>query len=478
MARHASRFLPALALAVIMAASANAMFMRPSAAPIDRLIANTEAYIKEHPKDASGYYTLARIHYLAFWMKKDAVAGMEGDGKSLPSLSSDQMQGGMGGGMRPPLGGGAVVVPKDLTEEQQIAHAKAADENYRKAIDMDPKNASYHLGLASLLEQAASSSAATVALAGSAEGVKPVADQPDLYKALRSTTYKERTDAADKLRAMLPGITPNLVKQMGVETDVEAKKLLANIIGDWARMSAMDQYAQAFDLAVATDLKITNRPLMGLQTLVSYESATQYEELSKDLPAASKADELTKMQTAKKQLEGKRMGPVTPVIFSLEKGKTLADLVSPEVTTTFDLDGTSRGWTWNWVKPDAAILAWDPNHTGKITSGCQLFGNVTFNMLWSDGYRALDALDDNRDGVLSGDELHGLVIWYDRNGNGISDPGEVIPIEQTGIKSIKVHPDTPTSGDAARTPTATNGIVTKSGMALPTWDWIATPRRR
>ena len=54
MARHASRFLPALALAVIMAASANAMFMRPSAAPIDRLIANTEAYIKEHPKDASG----------------------------------------------------------------------------------------------------------------------------------------------------------------------------------------------------------------------------------------------------------------------------------------------------------------------------------------------------------------------------------------------------------------------------------------
>ena len=45
---------------------AGAMFALPTPAPIDRLIANTTAYVKEKPNDAHGYYTLARIHYLAF----------------------------------------------------------------------------------------------------------------------------------------------------------------------------------------------------------------------------------------------------------------------------------------------------------------------------------------------------------------------------------------------------------------------------
>ncbi len=34
--------------------------------PFDRLIANTEAFVKDHPNDPQGYYTLARIHYFIF----------------------------------------------------------------------------------------------------------------------------------------------------------------------------------------------------------------------------------------------------------------------------------------------------------------------------------------------------------------------------------------------------------------------------
>jgi len=36
----------------------------------------------------------------------------------------------------------------------------------------------------------------------------------------------------------------------------------------------------------------------------------------------------------------------------------------------------------------------------------------------------MDALDDNHDGWLTGNELHGLALWYDRNGNGKCDPGK------------------------------------------------------
>ena len=50
-------------------------------------------------------------------------------------------------------------------------------------------------------------------------------------------------------------------------------------------------------------------------------------------------------------------------------------------------------------------------------------------MFWQDGYQALAALDDDHDGWLRGRELR------------ISDPGEVIPIEQTDIGSIAVRRD-------------------------------------
>ncbi len=34
--------------------------------PLDRLITNAEAFVKEHPNDPRGYYLLARIHYFTF----------------------------------------------------------------------------------------------------------------------------------------------------------------------------------------------------------------------------------------------------------------------------------------------------------------------------------------------------------------------------------------------------------------------------
>ena len=41
-------------------------FRRTWYVPFDRLIANTEAFIKDDPNNPHGYYTLARMHYFAF----------------------------------------------------------------------------------------------------------------------------------------------------------------------------------------------------------------------------------------------------------------------------------------------------------------------------------------------------------------------------------------------------------------------------
>jgi hypothetical protein len=137
----------------------------------------------------------------------------------------------------------------------------------------------------------------------------------------------------------------------------------------------------------------------------------------------------------------------------------------------FNLDGTGRSQRYTWLRPDTGILVWDPRSEGKVTSGHQLFGSVSFRMFWNNGYRALDALDDNRDGELRGAELDGLAVWFDRNQDGVSDPGEVIPIDQTGIAAISARA---TTADGP-SPANEAGLVMADGRVLPTYDWTTAP---
>jgi hypothetical protein len=149
----------------------------------------------------------------------------------------------------------------------------------------------------------------------------------------------------------------------------------------------------------------------------------------------------------------------------------LADLLDSHRQVTFDLDGTGRGQAWPWVKPGTAILVWDPKGTGRIESGRQLFGSVTWWIFWRDGYSALDALDDNRDGWLSGEELKGLAVWVDRNGNGVSDAGEVMSVESMGVDGISAR-WTATEGSS---PINRMGIRLKDGRVVGSWDWVVEP---
>src|SRR5690349_922453 len=98
-----------------------------------------------------------------------------------------------------------------------------------------------------------------------------------------------------------------------------------------------------------------------------------------------------------------------------------------------------------------------------------MFGNVTFWIVWPDGYEALLALDDNRDGILTGAELQGLAVWNDHNGNGISEPGEVISVEALGIQSISCRSQT----DATGMHWSREGVSFINGLSRPTYDWIA-----
>ena len=431
-----------------------ALFVKPTYLPAERLIANTRAYLDEHPKEANAHYTLARIHYLAFVNESEFV-GFTGTRKKddLPRVAPDWLLG-LGGRERERRyqHASSLVLkefgyeskqkvptaeiksfqetvrkramkleksgwkPSALSPETMKTHAEKALGAFRKALELDADNALYHLGLASLIQQ---------------------------HVVITSQHKSARSKAFDAFHA----------------DDI------------------LDTFLKAHTLSIRPDLKRKHRPEAGLKSLVAYESGNAFVRLlgKADKPTQARyAKDLKTVKANLAKLEKLPQGPITPVIFSLHTVDSIDNLLAPEVLVSFDLDGDDHVETWPWVKPATAFLVWDPEGKGKINSGRQMFGSYTFRIFWRDGYQVLRALDDDRDGELAGRELQGLSAWYDRNQNGQSESGEVIPVSSLGIEAIA----TESTGREDGHPTCAAGLRLRDGRTLPTWDWITGPVSR
>jgi hypothetical protein len=174
---------------------------------------------------------------------------------------------------------------------------------------------------------------------------------------------------------------------------------------------------------------------------------------------------------------GKLPRPVTPIVVPLRDGLRAADLEDSNAAVAFDADGSGLKRKWSWVTKDAGWLVYDPKGKGEVTSGLQMFGGVTFWLFWGTGYDALAALDDDGDGMLKGDELKGLAIWHDANGDGVCDPGEVRPLADYGIVAVccRFERDPAHSDRIAFAP---KGVTFRDGRTRPTFDIVLKPRDR
>ena len=163
--------------------------------------------------------------------------------------------------------------------------------------------------------------------------------------------------------------------------------------------------------------------------------------------------------------------PITPIAVPLRPGLTALEITDNDARVLFDADGSGLPKRWTWITPDAGWLVYDQLGTRDVGSALQLFGSVTFWLFWENGYRALRALDDNGDRRLEGVELTSLAIWRDRNRNGLSEPGEVQPLNAWGIVSLSceydidaTHPD--------EIPFSPRGVTFRDGSSRPTFDVI------
>lgn len=433
-----------LLLLTILAGTAAGRWTQPDYVPTQRLIENAAAYIAEEPNDASGYYALARIHYLAFvheaalvgtfderdpssviphWWSEDyrnsarraeavATALKEFGIRSTAELTDEN---------RTAFYERVWAVedaleekgwqPARPTNEQLIEHAGAAQWNFHQAIALDPNNPLYYLGQASLGEQ-----------------------------------YLEFF--AESSPASMPTVLRTIALNAVKET-----------------------YLLTYELSLQDDLELRSLPLGGIHEIVSYEAGTAFVRLC-EAQGGTMPDVQAKIDSIRANLatfEALPVGAVTPIVFSLESHLSLADLLAPGRVVSFDLDGDGIAEERPWVKPTTGFLVWDGDGDGRIASGREMFGSVTWWLFFPNGYRAMDALDDNRDGWLGAGELDGMSIWFDCNSNGVTDARELVSLDSLDIAAIATQPN----GYDGRCPMCTPGLKLGDGRILPTYDWIA-----
>jgi len=418
--------------------------IRPTEVPVSRLVDNTQDYIKKNAKDPQGYYVLGRLHSMAFALGKDQenlqvaqpLGGAPLDEKGLPSFLPWQSVRNERRGELP-----------ELLTPAQLAHLEASVRNYRRAVEIgkaakDPKDGAAGENAGQKEQRVRQQAKATLGLAWMLE------------------------EAANHAAAVTKGIKSPEFAKLPADQQKSLHQFAAGS-GKW-RDQSLDAYRLVIDQVGEQDRKGFGRG-PGADSLMSMDAAQaivrvlggKEEKTDKDKAEIAKASELLAELRQKPRA-------VTPIIFPAERPQPLAELLAPQTTVTFDLDGDGLASRWPWVRPDTCLLVWDPQHNGQVQDGRQLFGSVTWWIFWDHGYQPLASLDNDRNGWLEGKELAGLAAWQDANSNGVSDPGEVTPLSERGIRRIAVRYETSSDGTLMNA----RGIERNDGRMLPTYDWV------
>lgn len=140
----------------------------------------------------------------------------------------------------------------------------------------------------------------------------------------------------------------------------------------------------------------------------------------------------------------------SPLIFDLDDEGF--HLTSAEDGVLFDIDGDGDLDRIAWTRGDSgnAWLALDRNGNGMIDDGTELFGNYSPAypdeplLRASDGFAALELLQGPQYGRSYADDrfdrrdalFRRLLLWTDRNHNGISEPDELRSAARAGLVAI------------------------------------------
>jgi hypothetical protein len=103
----------------------------------------------------------------------------------------------------------------------------------------------------------------------------------------------------------------------------------------------------------------------------------------------------------------------------------------------FTGNANQNEWTKAWDSAGGdGLLVWDVDGDGKITSGIELMGHADLSgkNVFANGYEKLAFyFDHDKNGKVEGQELAGLKIREARDGDGITDAGELVALSVHNI---------------------------------------------
>ncbi len=454
--------------------------MFPRNVPVDRIVANLKRSIEANPSDAEALYRLGRVHTLALETKTEFVLAFESGrtpDDATPTEGSWSRRKPYGDNEKAPAS-----TPAQIRE-----HLSEAIRCLNRAIELRPESGAYRLTLACALEagkpllgEVDSWPLCPVAGvgAGSANDRSGGLEYPrGLLLAARNSdtefdrlmrTFREN-DRQDGTRGVLATLAFRM--RSDPATDAATKEFLERFrAADWVDLIE-DQYFTAMCYSLPTNGRADAQPMWGgRQDWTSYEAAGNFVRVVE--ARAARPDDSIRLKVAKATLKAFDELPpprgITPLV--IDRAGRPYSAIPIEKRVAFDLDGSGRPIRWSWVAPDVGILAWDPDRTGQIRSGRQLFGSVSWWLFFDSGYEALATLDDDGDGALRGSELDGIVVWFDRDSDGVSDEGEVVAVQSLGIEWLSCRADR----NEGEVPRSAAGVRLDDGRVLPTYDWIPT----
>ena len=132
----------------------------------------------------------------------------------------------------------------------------------------------------------------------------------------------------------------------------------------------------------------------------------------------------------------------SPIILDLD-GDGVIRTVGLTSGVNFDHAADGFAERTGWVAPGDGLLVWDGNANGAIDSGRELFGSETLlpnGMKAINGFEALKAFDANGDGVIDANDpvFAQLRVWVDANTDARTGEGELLTLEQAGVRSINL----------------------------------------
>ncbi|MFM1921661.1 MAG: hypothetical protein RLZZ303_3295 [Candidatus Hydrogenedentota bacterium] len=147
------------------------------------------------------------------------------------------------------------------------------------------------------------------------------------------------------------------------------------------------------------------------------------------------------------------------------------ELTSYKNGARFDILGNGGQQNTAFVTGGDAFLALDRNGNSRIDSGRELFGDQYGS---ANGYEELRKLDANGDGLINAhDPAFEALLLFKDNGNGLTEPGELITLRDSGIAEISLryrNVDEATSGGNRMAQLATyrraDGSTGRAGDAI------------